>query len=278
MGSASATEAELELERLLGQTERPRSRAVLTAELERRRAARTAAASAAAASAAATPPTAATPSSSAAAKPAAPTPKPATAPSTGEFSAIANYAWDHSNKFVKVYLTLPGLSQLSDEQIDAQFAERSLRLSVKGLSTPPANRRLVVGALCAAVKPELCSWARKASDTLLIKLRKAEDGAEWGSLDDSSAKKETERKGRADANQARTRPCRDGRCLRISLPHPPRSPHPSHPGRASRPRSSSSRCTRTRTKMARSRSPRRGRRGARSARARRIRVITRCLE
>jgi len=224
MGSASATEAELELERLLGQTERPRSRAVLTAELERRRAARTAAASAAAASAAATPPTAATPSSSAAAKPAAPAPKPATAPSTGEFSAIANYAWDHSNKFVKVYLTLPGLSQLSDEQIDAQFAERSLRLSVKGLSTPPANRRLVVGALCAAVKPELCSWARKASDTLLIKLRKAEDGAEWGSLDDSSAKKETERKGRADANQARTRPCRDGRCLRIALPHSTRCP------------------------------------------------------
>ena len=199
MGSATASEAENELERLLGLTERPRSRGILKAELERRRAAAAASASAAAA----TPPTAATttPSSSSAAKPVAPPPKLATAPSTGEFSTIANYAWDHGNKFVKVYLTLPGLSKLSDEQIDAQFAERSLRLSVKGLSAAPANRRLVINTLCAAVKPELCSWARKASDMLLIKLRKAQDGEEWGSLDDSSIKKEVERKERADANK-----------------------------------------------------------------------------
>ena len=130
-----------------------------------------------------------------------------TAPTTApiEYSSISSYAWDHSNKFVKVYLTIPGLEKIPDAQIEAVFGERSLVLSVAGVSTPPVNRRLNVPTLCHAVREDQCSWVRKPSDMLLIKLRKASDGQEWASLNDSAAKKELQQKERAEANKARAR-------------------------------------------------------------------------
>ena len=184
-----------ELERLIGLAQRETSRQLLRAELAR-------VTEALASATTSDPPPAPRP---------APAPAPAplrlsTAPTTApiEYSSISSYAWDHSNKFVKVYLTIPGLEKIPDAQIEAVFGERSLVLSVAGVSTPPVNRRLNVPTLCHAVREDQCSWVRKPSDMLLIKLRKASDGQEWASLNDSAAKKELQQKERAEANKART--------------------------------------------------------------------------
>ena len=187
------TEQAKELERLVGLAQRETSRQILKAELSR--------VTESLASATTSDPPAPTP-----APRLAPTPiKLGSASTTApvEFSSISNYAWDHGNKFVKVYLTIPGLEKIPDAQIEAVFGERSLRLSVSGVSTPPVHRRLNIHALCRAVRDDQCSWVRKPSDMLLIKLRKATDGEEWASLNDSAAQKEVQQKEKTEANKAR---------------------------------------------------------------------------
>jgi calcyclin binding protein len=184
-----------ELERLIGLAQRETSRQLLQAELAR-------VTEALASATTSDPPPAPRPAPAPAPAPLRLSSAPTTAPI--EYSSISSYAWDHSNKFVKVYLTIPGLEKIPDAQIEAVFGERSLVLSVAGVSTPPVNRRLNVPALCHAVREDQCSWVRKPSDMLLIKLRKASDGQEWASLNDSAAKKELQQKERAETNQART--------------------------------------------------------------------------
>ena len=190
---AALREQAQELERLLGLAQRETSRQLLQAEFAR-------VTEALASATTSDPPPAPRP---------APAPTPirlSSAPTTApiEYSSISSYAWDHSNKFVKVYLTIPGLEKIPDAQIEAVFGERSLVLNVAGVSTPPVNRRLNVPILCHAVRDDLCSWVRKPSDMLLIKLRKASDGEEWASLNDSAAQKEVQQKEKTEANKART--------------------------------------------------------------------------
>lgn len=191
---AALREQAAELERLVGLAQRETSRQLLQAELARV--------------------TEALASATTSDPPPAPRPAPAPAPTPIrlssalttapiDYSSISSYAWDHSNKFVKVYLTIPGLEKIPDAQIEAVFGERSLVLSVAGASTPPVNRRLNVPCLCHAVRDDLCSWVRKPSDMLLIKLRKASDGEEWASLNDSAAQKEMQQKEKTEANKAR---------------------------------------------------------------------------
>ena len=193
---AALREQAAELERLVGLAQRETSRQLLQAELAR-------VTEALASATTSDPPPAPRPAPAPAPTPIRLSSAPTTAPI--DYSSISSYAWDHSNKFVKVYLTIPGLEKIPDAQIEAVFGERSLVLSVAGASTPPVNRRLNVPCLCHAVRDDLCSWVRKPSDMLLIKLRKASDGEEWASLNDSAAQKEMQQKEKTEANKARAR-------------------------------------------------------------------------
>ena len=194
--AALLTEQAKELQRLVGLAQRETSRQILQAELAR-------VTEALASATTSDPPPAPRPAPAPAPTPIRLSSAPTTAPI--EYSSISNYAWDHSSKFVKVYLTIPGLEKIADAQIEAVFGERSLVLSIAGVSTPPVNRRLNVPTLCHAVRDELCSWVRKPPDMLLVKLRKASDGEEWASLNDSAAQKETQQKEKTEANKARAR-------------------------------------------------------------------------
>ena len=118
---------------------------------------------------------------------------------------VKSYMFDQSAKFVKIYISsLPGIADLPEEGVVARFEERSLQLDLVGLSAAPPNRRLSVPTLCAAVVPEQCSCVRKPPDTLLVKLRKAAEGDEWGSLDDSAAKKKAKQEEKVQANEGKS--------------------------------------------------------------------------
>ena len=106
---------------------------------------------------------------------------------TPKFVTISKYAWDQSKKFAKVYMTLPGIEKVPDDQVVCDVQATSLRFEVRGLPPPKANMQLVL-TLHSPVEPEQCSWVRKADSMVLIKLRKA-DESEWGSLDDSAIQK-----------------------------------------------------------------------------------------
>ena len=137
--------------------------------------------------------TAAAPTKPAAAPTPPPVPlssQPAMAAVEIPFKPIAKYVLDQSAKFVKVYITLPGIESVTDEHIRLDVhGGGALTFEVTGLpasSTLAPNARLAVHALHSLVDPANSSWARKADSVVLLKMRKEADGEEWGSLDDSA--------------------------------------------------------------------------------------------
>lgn len=142
-----------ELQRLLAASARENSRRLLQAELERRSAAHTHL------------------------HPPMPPQPPALsvekAPPRTVFTSVTSYAWDQTQKWVKVYLTLPGLEDVADEAITFQSEATSISVEVTGLKPPACNSRLLVSPLFGKVVVEQCSCTRKPGSMLLLKLRKA---------------------------------------------------------------------------------------------------------
>ena len=163
-----------DIERLLPLATRATSRAILEAELAKQRAA---------VASSVTPPPSAPP------LPPAPLLSREAAVSSGPtYSTIHKYAFDQSKKFVKIYITLPGIEDLDDSKVRLEVGNGDeLVFEVVGLPKPgPPNVRLAARALFSPVDPTQCTWARKSDSMILLKLRKKEEGEEWGSLDDSA--------------------------------------------------------------------------------------------
>ena len=124
------------------------------------------------------------------------------------FSTISRYAFDQSKKFVKVYVTLPGIETVPDERVALHVGPGGGSFSFEVLGLPPAaappNARLAIKVLHSAVDPAACTWVRKADSMVLLKLRKAEEGEEWGSLDDSAHRKAREKEGRLEENKTKS--------------------------------------------------------------------------
>ena len=167
-----ATTVVADIDRLLGHAKRATSRAVLEQLRELHRAPATTSA------------------------PAPPPPPPLLAreaappPSSVRFKSISKYMFDQSAKFAKVYVTVPGIEHVPDDAIRLDVhGGNSLTFEVgslpAGSSLAPAAQ-LCVRTLHSTVEPSGCSWVRKADSMILLKLRKASDADEWGSLDDSA--------------------------------------------------------------------------------------------
>ena len=120
------------------------------------------------------------------------------------FGIISKYAWDQSNKFVKVYVTIPGIEEATDDNITLECTATSLRFEVQGLPKPPTALRLSVAVLHSAVDEKQVSWARKSDSMILIKLRKASEGEEWESLDDGAIKKARKKEADLEANKGKS--------------------------------------------------------------------------
>ncbi|XP_075472773.1 calcyclin-binding protein [Ascaphus truei] len=82
---------------------------------------------------------------------------------------INNYGWDQSDKFVKIYITLKGVQQISAENVQVEFKERSFELLVKDLDGK--NHTMTVNNLLKPISPESSSKKVK-TDTVLIMCRK----------------------------------------------------------------------------------------------------------
>jgi calcyclin binding protein len=127
------------------------------------------------------------------------------------FTALSKYAWDQSKKFVKIYVTLPGIEQLPDKNIALEVKSSSFNFEVRGLPAPYANMRLAVPVLHSAVDASQCSYVRKADSMILIKLRKVDEAsADWGSLDDSATQKARKKENDLEENKGKST---QGACL-----------------------------------------------------------------
>ncbi|KAI6205549.1 hypothetical protein M3Y94_00804900 [Aphelenchoides besseyi] len=92
---------------------------------------------------------------------------------------LTSFAYDESDKFVKLYYTLPGVQNLSSDSINASFTEDSFNITVvdfngvdytfeaRGFTYPiDANKSL----------------AKLKTDSVLVMLKKLKDGTQWQKL------------------------------------------------------------------------------------------------
>ncbi|KHN76939.1 Calcyclin-binding protein, partial [Toxocara canis] len=89
---------------------------------------------------------------------------------------VTNYAWDQSDKFVKIYITMPGVHSASPDQISVVFAVSSFEMNVHNIAGK--NYALVMKGLLYNIDP-LTSYFKQKTDTLLIMLKKAKEAEHW---------------------------------------------------------------------------------------------------
>lgn len=114
---------------------------------------------------------------------------------------ISTYAWDQSDKFMKIYVTVKDVHTLPKERITCEFGKRSFRLQVE----EEENKRrseLYISTLLEDIVPE-DSWFKVKTDTVLLMLKKSKTGKTWayvtsGEKDSKKAKEEKEKKSKSD--------------------------------------------------------------------------------
>ncbi|XP_015513702.1 calcyclin-binding protein [Neodiprion pinetum] len=82
---------------------------------------------------------------------------------------LNNYAWDQSEKFIKIYITLKNVQSLPKEAVYCDFMERSIDLRVLGLDS--RNYQLPINNLCEEIIPEQ-SYTKVKTDMIAIFLAK----------------------------------------------------------------------------------------------------------
>lgn len=88
---------------------------------------------------------------------------------------ITNYAWDQSDKFMKLYLTVGDLSAVAASDIESSFTERSVTVKVK---LPTKICHLHIARLCEDVVAA-DSYCKKKTDYVLVMLKKSESSKTW---------------------------------------------------------------------------------------------------
>jgi len=103
---------------------------------------------------------------------------------------ISNYGWDESQKFVKVYISLPSIDKLTQEQIVCDFTGQSFKCTVNNHNGK--NHVLELPKLAGNIVPAT-STCRLKSSNIIVSLKKEKEGTNWGNLTDVM-KKEKEKK------------------------------------------------------------------------------------
>jgi len=148
MSSAADLEADItELSTLLSQATRPNVKSILQSQLQLLKQAQAAAAPAA------------LPTPEAVERRAAQRP----------VTHVTNYAWDQTDKLMKIYLTLPEVQKLPKEQVSVDFGEQSLRVVVSDLDG--RDHRMTVARLDADIIPAESSF-KVRKDLVYITLKK----------------------------------------------------------------------------------------------------------
>jgi len=112
------------------------------------------------------------------------------------YKDITNYAWDQSEKFMKIYVSLDGLEGgFPKENVKTEFTQKSFRLLVENLHGK--NYQCHVGFLWSKIIPAECYFKIK-SDSILVMLRKVETGKTWAFVTEREGKDDKKRKEKFD--------------------------------------------------------------------------------
>lgn len=103
---------------------------------------------------------------------------------------ITNYAWDQSEKFVKIFVTLKNVHTIPGDNVSCDFKARSMELRVNSLEN--RNYQLPIVNLLEEINVEK-SYFKVKNDNVIVYLAKSKVGETWSHLT-GAEKKVTEKK------------------------------------------------------------------------------------
>ncbi|XP_064536450.1 calcyclin-binding protein isoform X2 [Drosophila montana] len=92
---------------------------------------------------------------------------------------LTDYGWDQSSKFVKLFITLAGVQNCTEEAVTVNYTDHSLQLHVSDLNGKDFG--LTVNNLLYAIDIEK-SYRKLKTDMVAIYLKKVEEGQSWDVL------------------------------------------------------------------------------------------------
>jgi len=114
------------------------------------------------------------------------------------YKEIMNYAWDQSDKFMKIYVSLSsceGHTGLTKDNVMAEFTEKSFHLKLENLANK--NYKCHVGFLWGKIVPG-DSFFKLKSDSVLLMLKKAEEKKTWPYVTEREGKDDKKKTGKFD--------------------------------------------------------------------------------
>lgn len=92
---------------------------------------------------------------------------------------LKEYAWDQSDKFIKIFVTVKDVQHVPEENVNAEFTANSFNLLINNLNNKDFT--FVVNHLLFPIDPEK-SYRKLKSDMVAIYLAKATQGQKWAHL------------------------------------------------------------------------------------------------
>lgn len=92
------------------------------------------------------------------------------------YKEITTYAWDQSDKFMKIYVTLKGVQRLDKALVKTECTGRSVSLRVENLDG--SNYVCRVAGLWGNIVADKC-YHKTKSDTVLLMLKKEDETKTW---------------------------------------------------------------------------------------------------
>ncbi|GAB1597312.1 calcyclin-binding protein-like [Argonauta hians] len=102
---------------------------------------------------------------------------------------LFTYAWDQSNKFMKIYIDVKNVQQLTKESITCNFQEKSLDLTISNLDNK--NYHFSVKKLADSIIPS-DSYFKIKTDSVVLMLMKASQ-TNWEHVSEISADKKKDK-------------------------------------------------------------------------------------
>lgn len=110
---------------------------------------------------------------------------------------ITSYAWDQSAKFVKIYITLPEVETLPEENISSKFTKSSIELRVLGLKGK--NHQFQMIHLLHPIIPESSSVKIKTGKVSMLLKKEREEN--WSCLTSTENLKATKQEPKYDESK-----------------------------------------------------------------------------
>ncbi|KAJ6636093.1 Calcyclin-binding protein [Pseudolycoriella hygida] len=92
---------------------------------------------------------------------------------------LTNYGWDQSGKFIKLFVTLDGLSTAREEDVIVSFSPSSIVLEIKGVCNK--DYRLNINNLLESIDEER-SYRKLKTNMVTIYAKKVKEGSHWSHL------------------------------------------------------------------------------------------------